>query len=433
MKIPQDMNDIYLVYARKSSESEDKQMGSIPAQLEVLKKTAIEKNIVISKTFEESGSAKAPGRVEFDKMVGLIESRGIAGLVCWDLSRLFRNSVDEGRIRWLLDTEKIGEIITPYKTYSKDDSSLIMAVEGGKNQAFIQDLRRNTKRGLNRKIEKGMYPALAPPGYINNSHMRQGEKTITPHPIYFEMLREVFNLALTGNYSVEKLYKKAKNLGIQNSRGNHISKTQMYKLLSNPFYKGEFQYSGEIYQGIHKPLITDTEYEIIQNSLKQRSKPRGHNHVWALTGLIRCDVCGRQVTAEQHTKKSGLVFCYYKCTGKYRHNCPTPYAPTEKLEQTAYDYLGKIKLSSRFVEWAIKILKKATDEEKTVHNNRFSLIRKQYDINEKSIYNLKMKYATSNRIDDDIYDQGIKELKAKRKRYNNMLSKEENNCFVRQF
>jgi len=425
MELLQNMNDIYLGYARKSSESEDRQMESIPAQLEELKKTALVKDITIHKIFQESGSAKAPGRKEFNKMVSFIESNDIAGLICWDLSRLFRNSVDEGRIRWLLDIGKIGQIITPYKTYSKDDSSLIMAVEGGKNQAFIQDLRRNTKRGINRKLEKGMYPALAPPGYANDTHMRQGEKTISPHPVYFEMLKEIFNLALTGNYSVQKLYEKAEKLGIQNSRGKLISKTQMYKLLTNPFYKGEFQYSGEIYQGIHKALITNEEYEIIQNHLKERARPRGQDHVWALTGLVKCDACGRQITAEQHTKKSGLVFCYYKCTGKYRYKCPTPYVPSGKLEQMAYDYLGKIKLSSRFVEWAIKILKRATDEEKAVHDSKFDLIRKQYDKNEKTIYSLKMKYATTDRVDDSTYDQGMNELKANRRRFNKILSKEE--------
>lgn len=425
MELLQNMTDIYLGYARKSSESEDRQMESIPAQLEELNKIAISKDITIHKIFHESGSAKAPGRKEFNKMVSLIDSKEIAGLVCWDLSRLFRNSMDEGKIRWLVDTGKIAQIITPHKTYSKDDSSLIMAVEGGKNQAFIQDLRRNTKRGLRRKLEKGMYPALAPPGYVNDIHLKQGEKTISPHPVYFEVLREIFNLALTGDYSVQKLYEKAEKLGIKNSKGNPISKTQMYRVLTNPFYTGEFEYSGQTYQGIHKQLITTEEYEIIQSHLKNRSKPKGQEYVWALTGLVKCSACGRQITAEQHTKKSGLVFCYYKCTGKYRYKCPSPYVPTEKLEQMAHDYLGKIKLSPRFVEWAIKVLKRATDEEREAHNGKFDLIRKNYDSNETAIYNLKMKYATSDRIDDETYDKGMKKLKTKRKKYKNILSKEE--------
>lgn len=199
----------------------------------------------------------------------------------------------------------------------------------------------------------------------------------------------------------------------------------MYRVLTNPFYTGEFEYSGEMYQGIHKPLITSEEYEIIQRHLNQRSRPGGQKHFWTLTGLVKCANCGRQITAEKHTKKSGLVFCYYKCTGKYRYKCPTPYVPSEKLEKMAYDYLGRIKLSPRFVDWAIKVLKRATDEERVVHNGKFDLIRKHYDSNETAIYNLKMKYATSDRIDDNTYDLGMKKLKVKRKKYKNILSKEE--------
>ncbi len=300
-----------------------------------------------------------------------------------------------------------------------------MAVEGGKNQAFIQDLRRNTKRGLKRKLEKGQYPALAPPGYVNDIHKKQGDKTISPHPIYFEMLREIFKLALTGNYSTNKLYEKAEELGIKNCKGKPISRTQMYRVLTNPFYTGEFEYSGKMYQGVHKPLITSGEYEVIQNHINQRSRPREKEYTWTLTGLVKCDVCGRQITAEQHTKKSGLVFCYYKCTGKYRRKCPTPYVPSGKLEQMAYDYLGRIKLSPKFVEWAIKVLKRATDNERDVHNEKFDLVRKQYDLNEKTIYNLKIKYATSDRIDEDTYDEGMKKLKSKRKSYKDTLNKEE--------
>ena len=72
----------YLVYCRKSSESEDRQAESIPAQLSSLSLLAKDKSLSVLRTFEESKSAKAPGRTVFDEMIRLIEERAdIKGII----------------------------------------------------------------------------------------------------------------------------------------------------------------------------------------------------------------------------------------------------------------------------------------------------------------------------------------------------------------
>ena len=65
----------YLVYARKSSESEDRQVESINDQLKVLNEVSSSKNLpTVLNPFTESRSAKSPGRIEFNNMLDVINS-----------------------------------------------------------------------------------------------------------------------------------------------------------------------------------------------------------------------------------------------------------------------------------------------------------------------------------------------------------------------
>src|SRR3989344_2257444 len=164
----------YLIYARKSEEAEDRQVQSIGDQLQVAEEIKLRRNISTIKTFKESKSAKMPGRPEFNNMIEFIHERhDIKGIICWKLNRLSRNPQDEGTIRWLLQSGEIDEVITPEKVYTQVDSDFIMAIEGAQAQRFINDLRKDTARGIKSKLDRGIAPILAPPGYVNDTTKKQ--------------------------------------------------------------------------------------------------------------------------------------------------------------------------------------------------------------------------------------------------------------------
>ena len=98
----------YFLYARKSTEDDDKQVMSIEAQLVELREFAQRENLQILHEFTESKSAKRPGREVWNEMLRQIESsKEPMGIVAWHPDRLARNSIDGGRIIYLVDTKQV--------------------------------------------------------------------------------------------------------------------------------------------------------------------------------------------------------------------------------------------------------------------------------------------------------------------------------------
>ena len=378
----------YVVYARKSSEGEDRQTQSINDQLKEAKEIVDSKKLQVLETFTESRSAKSPGRLEFNKMIELINSRDdIKGIVTWTTSRLSRNPKDEGTLRWLLQSGQIEEIVTKEKTFTVVDADFVMAIEGSQSQRFITDLRKDTLRGIESKLNRGLAPVLAPPGYMNDLSKRQGERDIKPSK-HFKLMRTVFEKFLTGNYTIEQLTEYAAQVGIKNSRNKSISYSQMSVILKNPFYTGRFVYGGKIYKGVHKPMINDSEFDAIQRILESRVNPRTSINHDLLSGLIRCGECGRSITAERKKKllSTGITkeYVMYRCSKKGT-KCKQKYINAIALEEAIDTHLSRIELAPRFTNWAIKWLK--VQQQNYSRNQKISLrlARSEYDSVEKKL------------------------------------------------
>jgi hypothetical protein len=108
----------YVLYARKSSESEDRQVQSIDDQTRIMRDMANSRGFTIVEEVTESHSAKDPGqRPGFERVVALIEQGHADAILCWHVNRLTRNPIDAGRLSWLLQTEKMRAIQTSDRTF----------------------------------------------------------------------------------------------------------------------------------------------------------------------------------------------------------------------------------------------------------------------------------------------------------------------------
>lgn len=378
----------YFLYARKSSESEDRQMASIEDQINELKKLAKDHELDVIEIISESKSAKNPtGRVEFNKMLERIHKGEARGIICWKINRLARNPVDGGNISWMLQQGIITHILTYGKSYYPNDNVIMMAVELGMANQFIRDLSTDTKRGLRAKAERGWYPTNSTLGYIHNPLKKKGEKEILKDSVRFDLVRKMFDLMLTGKHSPRSIWLMARNeWNLTTKLGKKIAKSTVYRIINDPFYHGEFEYpkgSGNWIKGNHPPMITKQEYDHIQILLGNKSQPRPKAHDFAFRGPITCGECGAMVTAETKIKrqKNGNVhtYVYYHCTKKKDPLCTQGSIEEKDLEIQISKILAEIELPSDFCEWALDVLKSNNVMEATGRDQILSSQRTEYD------------------------------------------------------
>ena len=385
----------YFLYARRSKAKTDKEESvvSVESQISELQEIAKKGGLNIVRIFRETKSAKQPYvRPEFQEMVKGIQAGKANGILVWKMDRLARNAVDEGTIKYLLQEGIIKNIKSTDRDWLPDDNVLMASVEFGVATQYSRDLSKHVKRGLNAKVLAGHRPSLAPLGYKNSRSREKGKEEVLVDEERFPLMRKLFDEMLTGKYSVLQIEKVAEEIGLTTrersgtSDNKKMSKSNMYKLLINTFYYGEFEYpqkSGNWFSGSHKPMITKEEYDKIQFILGKRSRPRPKTHKFAYTGLMKCTECGASITAEEKWKhqKNGNVhrYVYYHCTKRVNANCSQRAVREEEIERDILDFLKRIEVPTLFHEWAVTTLKGMHEDERKDRNQIMHQKRKEYD------------------------------------------------------
>src|SRR3989344_2219256 len=286
----------YVVYVRKSSESEDRQVLSIEAQLAELQEYAAKEKLEIVASFQEAKTAKEPGRIKFAEMLAILESGKADGIISWHPDRLARNSVDGGKIIHFLDRGLIKSLKFPTFWFEPTSQGLFMLnIAFVQSKYFVDNLRENVKRGLRQKIRNGVWPSWAPVGYLNNAKTR-GIDVDTEKA---QKVRKLFEMYATGSYTFLSLANWCKENGLRGNLGKEISVSNVQHLLQNPFYFGLMRYRGEIFEGTHESLISKKLFDTCQVVMAKRGRVQEvKKHHFAFLGLMKCASCGASITAQ---------------------------------------------------------------------------------------------------------------------------------------
>jgi DNA invertase Pin-like site-specific DNA recombinase len=331
----------YLLYARKSTESDEKQALSIDSQVKEMLSIAEREGLEVVEIRRESHSAKDSGqRPVFKEILEDIRRERFNGIIVWHPDRLSRNAGDLGSLVDLMDQHLLHEIRTYGQTFTNTPSEkfLLMILC---SQAKLENDNKsiNVKRGLKTRVEMGLWPAPAPTGYLKEKRMdRKCETLIDPERGH--VVKQMFEKVAYEKWSGRKLYHWLKfdlNFRALPSK-KHVSLGNIYRILENHFYYGVFEYpkeSGNWYQGKHQPLITKELYDLVQVQLKGNELKTRQDKEFAFTKIMTCGLCGSGISADAKYKKhkNGIIktHVYYGCTKARDQHCPCGYINEDDL------------------------------------------------------------------------------------------------------
>ena len=397
------LNQRFFLYARKSTDVEDKQVLSIEAQLAELREFAKKESINIVEEFIEKQSAKIPGRPVFNNMLARLEKGQAQGIISWHPDRLARNSVDGGKVIYLIDTGKISAL--KFNTFwfePTPQGKFMLNIAFGQSKYYVDSLSENTKRGLRQKVRRGEMPGVAPTGYINDSR----NKTISLDKRVAPVIIQAFEMYSQGNKRIIDIINFLSTNKITNRKGKALHYDRVKNILKNPFYYGHFKYNGEIFEGRHEAIISKKLFDTVQTVLHTR------NHQWQdakvervvkpYLGLLKCGECGMMITAENKVKhyKNGTSqeFKYYRCTRKSKvHKCFQPFAREENIDEQISQLIKKHSLKS---DWAKTMFKRLDTEEKGISQSVKTVLALKE--NEVKTINIKLQFLLDSYLDQTI-------------------------------
>ena len=405
-----------IILARVSSK-EQEENNSIPSQLRRLKEYVVRYGFSESEEYALVESSTKATRKEFEKIVEQIRfSPETVALIVDTIDRLqrsFRESVmlDELRQNSKVELHFLRENLIINNT---SNSSEILRWDMGVMfaKSYVTQLSDNVRRGNEQKYLNGEWCSGAPFGYSYVKHS-DGKKWIEPDE-NAHIVRDIYKWYASASYSMFQIRKRLKA-----EHNLVMAKSQINRILLNPFYYGVMKIREKYYPHSYAPLISQDLYDAAQDTKvgfhKKKYKYAGLPYYYR--GLIACDVCGCTVTPE---RSKGYV--YYHCT-QYKGKHQAPYIREEELTKQLYEAFAAIQPNADEYEQAMQSLKASNSDKALYRANTASRLQSELARVEKRLERLSDLYLDDEAMDKDEYSKRKARYKQDKKDILNKLSK----------
>jgi site-specific DNA recombinase len=229
---------------------------------------------------------------------------------------------------------------------------------------YIDNLSEEARNGMQEKAEQGIWPTVAPLGYLNVTGP-DGKKRIEPDPSVAPLITKLFEWYATGSFSLREIGAKARASGLKYRKsGAPVPTSRVHAILRNRLYSGEFEWNGQRCQGSHAPLISRDLWERVQAVMDGRrvKKYRRGKRDFAFSRMILCGHCGCSVVGKIKKQK----YVYYHCTG-HKGKCGEPYVREEVLEQRFTEFLGGLHFDDEIMSRVSDALTQSHVDERQEH------------------------------------------------------------------
>ena len=419
---PDDKPIKYFMYCRKSSEGDDRQAASLPAQKRELVDLQDKENLKVIKIIEEAQSAYHKGRPQFSQMINDIRSGKANGILVWSLNRVTRNTNDHNLIVELMNDGCLKRITTPNKSYNNNaDDIAAMEMDFINSKWYSAKLSEVVKRGNRQKfLERKEWSGLAKPGYQNIFDQQTRKNILVVDEARFQLLRNAALLIINGTHTAGQALRTLNNewhfttRPIKKNGGKQFSRTSWYAFLSDTYYYGlmkrKFDETEYSVMGDHKRMFTKEEFDLLQIRLGKKGKPHQSDHDFPYRSVIKCGGCGGSVTAQEKwqvicpdckfkfhkgkltntcpqcgikiedmIKPKILHYIYYGCVKRTHPECKEKHVRIENIELKIDEELKKFEIPKEFTNWAIKHLNEVNTVTESNQVELTKHLHKQYD------------------------------------------------------
>ena len=320
-----------VIYARYSSDRQTEQ--SIEGQLHVCQEYAAKNNIVIVATYiDRAMTGTNDNRTDFQRMLKDSNKRAWNYVLVYKLDRFSRNKYEMAMHRKTLSDNGIKLISAMENIPDTPEGINLESLLEGMAEYYSAELSQKVKRGLRESRAKGNFTG----GTVLFGYNVKNKKVVINED-EAKIIRYIYSEYAAGTY-VKDIIANLTEKGLY-YRGKPFARTTVYNILKNEKYGGITKHNDEIFTNIYPRIIPEDIFNIVRSKASENHYGKHTNEdVYLLKNKVFCGHCGKTVTSDSGTFKSGVTMRYYKCHGrKNGSKCSLPLIRKSLLEQIVMD------------------------------------------------------------------------------------------------
>ncbi|WP_422934992.1 recombinase family protein [Sinomonas sp. P47F7] len=350
-------------YLRVSTKEQAEKGGtdegfSIPAQREANRRKAELLGAVIVEEFIDAGeSARKADRPKLMQMIQYVKTHRVAYCIVHKVDRLARNRADDVTIHLALQQAGVMLVSATESIDETPSGMLLHGIMSTIAEFYSLNLAAEVIKGMTQKASNGGTIGRAPIGYLNvriRDDLGRELRTVQLDPDRASLVEWAYKAYASGNWTVSQLHDELTSRGLTSvatpkNPSKPLVVSSVYRMLTNPYYKGDVIYCGVSYKGAHEPLVPAEVWYQVQSVLTAHKSAceatQLHDHY--LKGTIHCGSCGSRMIVSNAKNRHGNVYPYFVCAGRHakRTTCTRGAILIEGVERLIEKYYQRVQIT----------------------------------------------------------------------------------------
>ena len=383
------------LYARVSSDRQDVDL-SVAAQLRALRDYASKNGyLVVREYVDEAESGRVADGPQFRKMLDDASkpSAPFQEILVWKFSRFTRKREHAVAFKSMLRRKGIRVVSITEHADDSPTGKLMEAIIESVDEFYSENLAQEVTRGMREAASRGFWVGTYAPYGYRKVYVQDGAKKrpkLETDPPADAVVKRIFDMALQGKSSLD-ITKTLNAEGVASPRGKQWLKSAVHNMLCNEAYTGTLVWGANAKDGappvrVEKAfpaLVSKRKFRQVASLLRSRAPkaahPRRSSSPYLLSGLVKCETCGKALTAAE--AKSGK-YTYYVCHSllkKGKGTCETPRLNSKKFEGVIVSNIRENILTESNIRDLVKIVDEEMDGVAREQRKRLKVIEDELE------------------------------------------------------